>query len=131
MAQRHKATVPAIIRPLLGTMSDVRLAAQCHTSCTTLRRWRIQAGITPYRLNRAAGQRYLDFLRQHPAGLTAQKIATAMGVTRQGAFLMLHFLARREVIACVTRPNLRRYGGRAHRLFWRLIPKERGAPCQD
>ena len=126
MAQRHKPIIRATIRPLLGTMADADVAAQCDISQSTIQHWRTQAQIAPYRLHSAVRRRYLNFLRQYPEGLMAQQIATAIGVTRQAAFLMLHILARRGAVKCVTIPNSRRYGGRAHILLWRL-PTQKGA----
>ena len=109
----------------LGTTPDACVATQMHIPVSTLTRWRLKAKIAPYRLHRRT-ERYFDLLRQYPEGLMAQQIATAIGVTRQAAFLMLHILARRGAVKCVTIPNSRRYGGRAHRLLWRL-PTQKGA----
>ena len=120
MAQRHKPIIRATIRPLLGTMADADVAAQCDISQSTIQHWRTQAQIAPYRLHSAIGQRYRALFRQHPEGLTAQQVTAALGITRQGVSLMLHALARRGVIECVARPNPRRYGGRETLLAWHL-----------
>ena len=89
---------------------------------STLFHWRRKARIAPHRLHSSTA-RYLTLLRQHPEGLTARQIATALHVTRQGAFQTLHALARREHIQCSMRSNPRRYGGRDYSFLWRL-PQE-------
>ena len=123
----HKAAMRAIVHPLLGTMPDARLATQCGIPLSTLYHWRIKAKIAPYRLHSTTA-RYLRLLRHHPDGLTAQQVSSALGVTRQGAFLGLHVLARRGDIACVTLPNPRRYGGRTHLLLWQIAQEDTHAP---
>ena len=94
---------------------------------STLFYWRRKARIAPHRLHSSTA-RYLTLLRQHPEGLTARYIYTAFGITRQAAFLMLHALARREIVECVMLPNPRRYGGPAHSLCWRLLPEKGASP---
>ena len=120
MAQRHKSTIRAAIWPLLGTMTDACLATQYAIAPSTVQHWRIQAKIAPYRHHGNTRRNYRAVLQHHPEGLTAQQVATTLGRTRQAAFLMLHALARREVVEYVMRPNSLRYGGRAHLMVWRL-----------
>ena len=110
---------------LLGTAPDACVAEQMGIPLSTLTHWRLQAKIAPYRLHGATA-RYLHLLRQHPEGLTARHVYTALGVTRQAAYLMLHVLTHRRSIECLTLPDPRRYGGRAHILLWRL-PTQKGA----
>ena len=114
-------------RALLGTATDASVAAQMAIPTSTLFHWRRKARIAPHRLHSSTA-RYLTLLRQHPEGLTARHVYTAFGITRQAAFLMLHALARREIVECVMLPNPRRYGGRAHSLCWRLLPEKGASP---
>ena len=126
---RHHTSYPATTRTtasaLLGTATDASVSAQIHIPVSTLWHWRLKARIAPHRLH-SSTTRYLDLLRQHPEGLTARHVYTALDVTRQGAYLMLHILARRGEIECLTLPNPHHYGGRAHILLWRL-PIQKGA----
>ena len=125
---RYTTTTRTTAHALLGTTTDASVAEQMGIPVSTLSRWRLKAQITPYRLHSATA-RYLDLLRQHPEGLTARQVYQALDVTRQGAYLTLHVLARRGFIECVKLPNLRCYGGRAYLLLWRLSPLGReGAP---
>lgn len=110
-------------RALLGQMPDACAAAQMGMPTATLRQWRIRAGIPPYRLCRST-VRYITLLRSSPEGLSARQIQDALGVTRQAVFLMLHALARREMVECVTVPSPWHYGGRTHALLWRFSQKD-------
>ena len=111
----------------LGTTPDACVATQMHIPVSTLTHWRLKAKIAPHRLHGSTA-RYRELLRSNPAGLTARQIQDTLGITRQGAFFMLHALARRNIVECVMLPHPQRHSGRAHILRWHLIPEKGAEP---